>query len=1022
MQIQTTLSHRLPGLAGIVAALCLSALLAPRSVAQAASAPAVSTDTARRTYSVPTGDAETALKLFSEQSGRGVIFVTSVVRGIRTNAVSGELTAREALDRLIEGTPLVATQDAKTGAFAVRRGESDPNVPRAAANGSNRPAGRVSKTEVGTVELDQYEVTGSRIRTLGAEAGPLPVFSIPQIELERRGVNRLADIRWAIPQLGAAIGFNDNLQNSGTSRAQTVSTSFNLRGLGGNSTLVLVDGRRIPHTGQEAPGGAGGREDFSVDGIPVSAIERIDILPEGAGAIYGSEAIAGVVNIILKKNYSGAEVRVSYDNTFDSDVGQTTVSVIAGYRAGKLSTFLTLSYENQNALASRDRWFTATADNRAYGAPAAQSFYLSQPASGSGSLASTSSPQSGGPNLPGQTTNIVGIPVGSNGSTAANSSFTTTYGAPFDPNQYSIAIDPAERRSATFKAEYDAASWARIYVDGRTAEFKNDSLGTPLTLAFHTLPAGYPGNPFAGPVVIRKVFYDLPLPLTVSKQQNDALSAGVRGDFLQTWRYDAGLSWARNVVSDDQITGTFNFGLVNTAINSANPPLLAYDSSSVRDPNAAGVLAALAPVADHKDTTDFYQYLITADGSVWSGWAGDVKLAVGAEAGEEKVKFWREPSPITPTFVLSKPFSRDYTAAFVETTLPLLSDRQHVPLVHRLDIGGALRTQDYSDVGSVMTPTYRALFQPVKWLTFRASRAEGFKPVRLYDLQAPVTSGTTTLTTTSNVRDNSRGGELVLGTFTRTFGGNPTLKPEDSVSKNAGVVLDVPGRWFKGLSFSADYYQFNYANRSGAASTQVLFDYFPERVTRGPKLPGDPASYLGPITGWDGTNINLAAVWTKGWDYRVSYSRNFSFGDVAASVAYTDPNVTTTQSTPAAAPTSAFGHQPSRLSGTFFWTKGAWDAGVSVNHQHRYFTGSLTSIPYPAYTEWNPQVSYNFGKDVRFGGDAREWWARALADSKLSLTVINVFNREPSMSDAANFRVIMDPRLRRYIVSFAKKF
>ncbi len=72
----------------------------------------------------------------------------------------------------------------------------------------------------GSVELERVEVTGSRMRTLGAEATALPVFSLPQIELERRGVSRLADIRWAIPQLGAAVGFNDNLQNGGTSRAQ----------------------------------------------------------------------------------------------------------------------------------------------------------------------------------------------------------------------------------------------------------------------------------------------------------------------------------------------------------------------------------------------------------------------------------------------------------------------------------------------------------------------------------------------------------------------------------------------------------------------------------------------------------------------------------------------------------------------------------------------------------------------------------------------------------------------------------
>lgn len=892
-----------------------------------------------------------------------------------------------------------------------------------------------SAADAKSVKLETYEVTGSRIRTLGQEQGALPVFTIPQIELERRGVSRLADVRWAIPQLAAAIGFNDNLQNSGTSRAQTVSTSFNLRGLGGNSTLVLVDGRRIPHTGQEAPGGAGGREDFSVDGIPVAAIERIEILPEGAGAIYGSEAIAGVVNIILKKNYTGAELRVSYDNTFKTDVGQTTVSLTAGHRSGRLSTFLTLSYEKQNGLASRDRWFSATADNTAFGAATAQSFYLSQPRSGAGSLASSSFPQNANQlPLPGTTTNVVAIPANSNGTTAANAAYSTTLPPLYDPNHYSIAIDPAKRWSATFRAEYDAASWAKVYVDGRLSQFENDSVGTPVTLTFTTLPVGYVGNPFpdvnpatpaADGVVLRKVFYDLPLPRTISRQINQGLITGVRGDFLETWRYDAGVSFARNIVADDQLSTTFNTSLLNAGINNADPalrPILAYDSSRVSDPNPAGRLRSYMPVFDHRDKTDYLQYSVTADGTVWRGWAGDVKLAVGAEAGEEKVKFWRTPGNPN-SFVLSAPFARKSTAAFAEVTLPLLSAQQKIPLVHRVEVGTAVRAQDYSDVGGVTTPTYRALFQPLKWITLRTSRSEGFKPVRLYDLLGPVTTGTTTLTTTSNIRDNRRGGELVLGTFTRTFGGNPTLKPEESVSKNGGIVIDVPGQWFKGLSFSADYYQFNYTDRSGGPGTQVLFDFFPERVTRAAPTAADTAAgYPGPITTWNATNINIGKVWTKGWDFRASYSRAFDFGDIMVTAAMSDPNVTWTQSTPAAVPTSAFGHQPRRLSGSAFWAHGAWEAGVSVNHQAKYYTGALTGIPYPAYTEYNPQVSYNFAKDARFSADSTQWWVRGLSGSKLSVTVINAFNREPSMADAANFRVIMDPRLSRYIVSFAKKF
>jgi len=272
-----------------------------------------------------------------------------------------------------------------------------------------KPAGETKKTDdaAGPMELEKVEVTGSRIRSLNGEATAMPVLTISQVELEQRGVNRLADLRWAIPQLAPARGYNDNLTNGGTSRAQTVGTSINLRGLGNTTTLILIDGRRIPHTGQEAPGGAGGREDYNMDGIPVSAIERVEVLTQGASAIYGADAITGVVNIILKKNYVGSEVRVSYDNTFSKDAAQETVEVLAGYSSGKWRIFVSASADKDNALWSRDRWFTATYDLTRFGGTSG----LNNAPSRYGVLRANSA-------LPGLGYTIVNIPAGSKGGAA----------------------------------------------------------------------------------------------------------------------------------------------------------------------------------------------------------------------------------------------------------------------------------------------------------------------------------------------------------------------------------------------------------------------------------------------------------------------------------------------------------------------------------------------------------------------------------------------------------------------------
>ncbi|MSU23474.1 MAG: hypothetical protein EXS32_06575 [Opitutus sp.] len=900
-------------------------------------------------------------------------------------------------------------------------------APRPTATTPTVPATAVTTTEPEPTKLEAVEVTGSRIRLNAGEATALPVFTLDRIQLEELGVNRLADLRYAIPQLAPAVGFNDNLVNGGPSRGQMVSTSFNLRGLGGNSTLVLVDGLRVPHSGQEAPGGAGGREDFNVDGIPVSAIERVEILTEGAGAIYGSEAIGGVVNIILKKNYTGAEITINYDNAFDKDVGQTAISLTAGVTRGKLKTMLTASWEHQNAMMSRDRWFTAYSDTTKYGAAAPQAFFLQQPPLVGGLLASTNSPQNAAQaNLPGLTTNFVAIPAGARGATLPVASYAAgVWGERMDPNQYSTSIDPAKRRNIVLNADYDYAGWLKPYLKLRWSRFENTFKSTPTTLNAQSLPVGYPGNPFSTAVFLKKTFWDMPVAQQNSFHENSGLVAGVRGNladgWLRGWRYDATASFARNIIYDDQIAVGFNNALLTAAINNANPalrPILTYDSATPgADPNPPGYLLSLMPTFDHRDVTNVAQYTLNFDGKVWTGWAGDINAAVGGESSTEKVKFSRQPGDPSLSFALTRPVSRTTSATYVEVRVPLLSARQKIPLVHWLEVSGAVRAEHFSDLGGHNTPQYTALFQPVTWITLRTSRREGFKAPRTYDLQAPIFASTATLTTTSNVIDRQRNNELVLGVVNSITGGNPTLKPETSVSKKGGIVIDVPGSWFKGLSLSADYWQTYYVNKVGAPGRQVLIDYFPERITRGPSTGGLP----GLITGFDTSNINQAGQKAKGIDYQMSYQRRFSFGVVRASAGLSDPAPVITQSTPAAIPTSTFGQLPRRTSGSLFWSRDAWNAGVSYSYQARYLISGPTGTYYPSVILFNPQVSYNFAKNQDFGDKAGAWWARALAGSKISVTIPNALEREPSNNEVLAGRIVVDPRLRRYVLSLTKK-
>ena len=855
------------------------------------------------------------------------------------------------------------------------------------------------------LQLDKVEVTGSRIPSLNGEATALPVFTMTQVELEQRGVNRLADIRWAIPQLAASRGYNDNLTNSGTSRAQTVGTSINLRGLGNTTTLILIDGHRIPHTGQEAPGGAGGREDYNMDGIPVSAIDRIEVLTQGASAIYGADAITGVVNIILKKNFTGSEVRISYDNTFGKDAAQRTLEFTTGVTSGKWQIFASGSFEDDHGMRNLDRWFTATNDNTRFGGT------------------------TGLPYAPGKTgvlyvgAKTYNIPAASNGGSAVSVADYTAAGF-FAPGQgidlapYGTQLDPARKVSGTARIGYNLATWLEFYATTRWNRTTDYTTASPESV-YVTLPAGYAGNPFGSAVTLQKYFTDLAPPKQTSYFENPSVTAGAKGKFLSDWEYDANYSWARNIVSDTYTYAPIYSALLNAAINNADPakrPILAYDSSTPgANPNPAGTFDAFRLNGLHKDTSDTATASIDVNGPVVTLPTGTINVAAGAETQLDKVTFHREGSVIY-SYLLSGSVRRVTDSYYAELQVPLLSAAQKLPFVNLLQGGIAYRHDQIYDIKqSATTPTYTGIFRPFRWLTFRASRSEGFKVPRLYDLRAPVSNFTRTLTTTSRVFDSQRNNEAVLGVLNYISGGNPYLKPENSVSKGLGFALDVP--YVKGLSFAVDAYDITYLNQSGSTSLQTLINSFPERITRGPAL-GD--GLPGKIVSYDASNINLAYTAIKGVDYSVRYNRAIRWGQLQASATLTVPQSTITQPTPASARSA--GQNPKRFSGQLFWTQGSWSAGTSVDYQGSAPSYAGSTVILESLIQWIPQVSYDFGRDSRFGKTAATVWGRWLADTKLSLTLPNVFKNEPTLHEAATYTWVGDPRLNRYVVSLTKKF
>lgn len=991
----------------------------------------------KKAYDIPAGDAAAALKQFSSLSGRETLFAAEAVRGVKTPAVRGELTVQEALDALLTDTGLVATVDAKTGAIAVRREiaeESKNGASRLAdaqtAGGGDAEAAARTRVKDGVVQMEEYEVTGSRMRLNSGERPVQPVFTMTALDIERTGASNLGDLFQYIPAVssystGISIENTNGGVGSGGANTDWARTRANIRGGNETATVLLVDGRRVARTGEKNGNGLG----FDLGGIPLSAIERVEVLLDGASAIYGADAINGVINVILKKRYAGTELRLTYDNTFDTDAGVRTVSLTHGFAADRWSGLVTLSGSDNNILLLRDRELTATFDRTELGGLSDNS----QPAlfiGGAGSINRATGL------LPGMTTNVAAIPAGSNGQGLTVASYLAA-GAPFG------GLDPGPQGAMTYRREksgyarlgFEVNDRLQLTASVRMGDSKTANNGFYRRSSNLTLPAGYPGNPFGVPIRLNKVFYDLPLIYQANYTRNDEYLLAANGKLPGDWRYEVTAAYVRGentgkpaFLPDGRMDGQIlNPTLVTAEIAAGRQPTLIYDSRTQAGDSAAllGLFALTFPSL-LSDLSEVWTGTARADGSLFTLPAGDVRSVIGAEFREEAVSF---PGEIT-TNVFTGDTTRKIKSAYAEVLVPIVAPQQHWPLVHKLDVNVAVRTEDYSVFGRSTTPRYGVAWRPLSAVLIRTSYGEGFLVPPLSRTSLPVRQTTLNWTSSNVPIDPLRGNQSYLGTtYVATSGGNPNLRPQTSESWTYGVVLDVPK--VSGLSLSFDYFQNYYTNRFNGVTTladRIL--YFPESITRGPNLPGDQPGWAGPVIGIDTRITNLGIGRVAGYNFGLRWNRSTAWGDLTFASSGEKILSNVSQATPTSAPSTGINKRfnPMRITSSLFWNQGAWDAGVTSVYSGRYWVNSTNETLAPSrWTDdvmrWDVNAGYDFGRNKSFGEKGSAWWKRALRDTKLRLTVINAFDTEPPLDVLGLFSSsVVDVRLRRYVIDFTKRF
>ena len=996
---------------------------------------AVAADVATKTFDVPAGAAEQTLKQFSAQSGVQLIYPTDLVQGVRTNAVRGALEPLAALQRMVAGTPLVVVRDATPGAFAIRREESPAKNAVSPVAASASAAGPV-------VQMESLEVTGSRLRMNSGEQPIQPVLTFTSLDIERTGATDLGQLFQYIPALTSFnTGLGTDLVNSSTvsglGSGQTQSrTTAQLRGGTETATLLLVDGKRVPLTGLRNAGGNG----YDLGGIPLSAIERVEVLLDGASAVYGADAINGVINVILKKRYAGTEVKLTYDNTFDRDAAVKTVSLTHGFATGKWSGLLTLSASQNNIMLLTDRYLTQSYDRTLYGGITNQS----QPTlyvEGTGSLNLAAG------NLPGTTVPRVAIPAGADGTglTAAQYLAAPAPIGGVTPGRLS-GTSYSRDRSAMLRLSYDFNERLSLSATARMGRKNFHDNGQWRSVQNVTIPAGFAGNPFGVPVRLSKTFYDLPPIVSGSKTANDELSVTASGKLPRDWRYQASVGYVRGdnfMITPDLPGAGGQIGTstapaaqfttkLNALIAAGRAPVLIYDSNT-RSPNAPNALDDFWVSTTQtrlNDRVQTWTYSAQADGTVVTLPAGELKAVVGAERREEYVDF---PGPVVGGQIWPTMPQRNVDSFFAETRIPVFSAKQKLPLLYQVDLNAAVRTESYSDFGRSTKPRYGIGWRPFKPVLFRGSYGEGFMAPPLYRSYQQAASVTLPASTIAIVYagqvDLSRGNAPITGPMDQLSGGNPNLKPQLSKNVTYGTVLDVPG--VKGLSLSFDYYDYKFTRAFGSISSLMDRQLFaPESIFRGPKLATDPAGWLGPIIGYDGRTINISSSRSAGYSMGVRYSRATAWGDFTFNSMGEKTLVRQERVLPNSLPTTSVNKRyvPMRMTTSFAWARGPWEAGFTNVYGGKSWVDSSNAAIYPSrYTDsvmrWDANFGYDFGKKPEFGAKGSAWWQRALHDTKVRVTLIDFRDDAPPLNVNGSFSSsIIDPRLSRYIVDLTKRF
>lgn len=1006
---------------GLPSMVCVAVVAAfpPSALAQASNTTSGSNiELAEHHFQIPAQALAESLILFGRQSGMQVTANSQLINGKQAPAVMGAMSAQRALELLL----------ADSGLGYQVAGNMVRIQPNTDTHISTDNIHKIPPVKV-TASVIKPAYGSGNMDLPRTQDDVQPYVIIARNAIETSGVTSVEDL------LAQTLSMSTSQTNRTANGWTGTSSQIDLRGLGTSHTLILINGRRGAGVGIR--GTSEVTDQQNINNIPLAAIERIEVLPTSASAIYGSNAIGGVINVVLRRDYVGTEVNLRYDNTFNSDQATSTANFVSGFLVEDERTQILISGQQQstNALLIKDRAFAQQArqlileNNPAAiygmnGATAVQPPY--------GALVNVRSVD-GSPLFPAVSdASFTHIPAGYAGWRSDgvqplidnlgsyNLDLSKGIGAFSGEKNF---IGQSDNAALDLYINRDFTDKLTIFLDIGAEKTSVDGAGNYHGFNVVTVPASAPTNPFGQAVYVA---YPANYSDGIAQQQRMVTTKARHGTLGFNWQ--ATSNWL--------LSADYSYSNARIDLSYQRRPNTGIDAYMIA--LADGTLDVLRDVTNYTtDISPFWtrapnfsdqtlrDYNLRATGTLFSNPAGDVQLAAGFEQRDidsesrAEMRLINDPSiPITQR-------AQDTRAFYAELVLPLIAPEMQIPWLHKMTVHFGARHERFAihankDRYSATSPTVGFSLSPNNILLLRASYGEGFVSPNIAQLTpSTLNTGLTTVT------DPLRGNERV--SFYPLSSGNPDLQPESSKNINAGFVY-TPAV-IKNLRLSMDYYQIKKDNNITSLSAQALVDdpRYREQITRAP-LDADDQYSVGKITQIYSRYFNSTWLDTRGVDTNLTYINDTNLGRLTMNLGYTYVDRYLQQDTVGAEPVNYLARNVSteisaplrhRINAaTQLKISAQWNLGWAMQHYDSYRVSGTDNIrnqgsdTIPSQTFHDFFAQYNAGKQGAY-----------VDNLQFTLGIKNSFNDyQIDVAESDYISRYADARLRQYYVNVKSVF